>query len=100
MKIKLGVDDQLLDPDELEKCREQMRRYKEKRLTKDVAKEYQELGSGLDQSIRGDLTELRQLEKELMDEYGVSELEATNILKGMHCADYVRKYDDLSNGMW
>lgn len=33
-----------------------------------------------------------ELMLELMDEYGVIQLEATNILNGFHVVDYVNKY--------
>lgn len=36
--------------------------------------------------------ERRKLCYQMMEEYGVTELEATNIINGYHAADYVTKY--------
>ena len=33
----------------------------------------------------------------LMEEFGVTQLEATNILNGFHVADYVNKYYRIQN---
>ena len=38
-----------------------------------------------------------ELMLELMEEYGVTQLEATNILNGYHVADYVSKYYRIQN---
>ena len=38
-----------------------------------------------------------ELMSELMEEYGVTQVEAINILNGYHIADYVNKYQRIQN---
>ena len=40
---------------------------------------------------------MRELEKELQEKYGVTELEAINIINGYHHRDYVEKYYRIKN---
>lgn len=40
---------------------------------------------------------VRQMGMELRDKYGVTEIEAINILNGYHIAEYVEKYDRIKN---
>lgn len=101
MRFKLGEDDKKFkNPDELARCYELMQQYKEKRVTEQVAKEYAELGKGLKSNEGGDQREHRALEKELVREYGVTEVEAINILNGRNISDYIRKYEDIANGIF
>lgn len=67
-------------------------------LTNEVAKLYETKSSVWrfvgDNRGTAKLAELRQ---ELMENYGVTELEATNILNGRNVRDYVAKYDRIRN---
>lgn len=40
---------------------------------------------------------VRELGIDLQDKYGVTELEAINILNGIHVKDYIHKYDCMKN---
>ena len=46
-----------------------------------------------------DVGQRRQLRKELQERYGLLEIEAVNILGGVHGAFYVAKYDRIRNGI-
>ncbi len=60
----------------------------------DIAREYCKKAKGKS------LDEFFTLRNELEREYGVTELEATNILNGYHISDYVKKYEDYSNDIF
>ena len=67
-------------------------KYKGKWLTWDAVNEYRRRAQNLKKSS-GEITkDLRLLVLELMDEYGVTEIEAINIVNGYNTADYVQKY--------
>lgn len=70
--------------------------HKGKWLTLEVAQKY-EAKSWIWRVISGEqyIGKVREIEEELQDEYGVTELEAINILRGFHHADYVNKYDRI-----
>lgn len=70
------------------------KKYSERRITMDIAKDYCKKAEGKT------LQEIIVLRNELEREYGVTELEATNILNGYHISDYVKKYEDYSNGIF
>ena len=53
MRVRLGQDDKIIEEEALRKCYEKMKRYREKRLTMEIAREYRELGLGLNQSEEG-----------------------------------------------
>lgn len=72
----------------------QMLRYQKCRITVDIAADYRKKASGKS------LNEIIELRNELMEIYGVTELEATNILNGFHTADYAKKYEDISKGIF
>lgn len=65
-------------------------------LTAEVAKKY-ETKSWVWRAVYDNqyIGELRRLGQELMDRYGVTELEAVNILNGRNVMDYVAKYDRI-----
>lgn len=76
------------------KYRKLMLQYAECRITKVVADEYQRM------AMDKDFEERWQLRNELMQKYGVTELEAINILNGFHVNDYVNKYELISQGIF
>ena len=66
--------------------------HKGKWLTMDAVHEYQKKAKELE-GTDGQMTGERfRLCRQMMDEYGVTEIEAINILNGYHTADYVNKY--------
>lgn len=76
-------------------CQENYR-HKGDWLTKDVADFYSKKGSILlliegGQNVRT----VRQTVNELIEKYGVTEVEALNILKGCHVNEYISKYDRI-----
>ena len=71
------------------------RRTKGRWLTIEAVEEFQRLAKKL-QDINGQLIgERRKLCERLMKEYGVTELEATNIVNGNSVMDYLKKYDRI-----
>lgn len=83
---------------QIEKDKEYLRKafigHKGKWLTMEAVEEYQRLASKLTDSnmLAG---ERRKLCMQLMEEYGVTELEAINILNGNRASDYVTKYERI-----
>ena len=76
---------------------EQNKLHKGKWLTWETAKIYRKRACEL-QSSTGEMKgKMYELMLELMEEYGVTQLEATNILNGYHVADYVSKYYRIQN---
>lgn len=69
-------------------------RYSARRITMDIANSYYENAKGKTYA------EQIELRNELIEMYGVTELEATNILRGFHICDYVRKYELISQGIF
>lgn len=61
-------------------------------LTWEGVEKYRKLAQQLNSSERQLIGERRKLCYQMMEEFGVTELEATNILNGYHTADYVMKY--------
>ena len=64
-------------------------------LTSDVAHEYRSRAEKLGGSIN-DTGARRQLREELQSKYGLTTVEATNILSGYHISEYVEKYRKIS----
>lgn len=68
-------------------------------FTADVAARYRSAGAKL--SVSGDsqaIGERRRLIGELMRNYGILEIEATNVLNGRNIPEYVKKYERKSQG--
>ena len=90
-KYQLGVD-------EFKKKEDYYRRlqirYSACRITMDIANSYYETAK------EKTYTERVELRNQLIERYGVTELEATNILNGFHISDYVRKYELMSQGIF
>ena len=78
---------------------EQLRaKHKGEWLTMDVAKKYRQLAAPFLAFYDGqNIKTVRELEKELQEKYGVTELEAINIINGYHHRDYVEKYYRIKN---
>lgn len=83
--------------DAIDLVQEQHRLHKEKWLTWEVAEKYHRRACALKMPTNEIKGETRELMLELMREYGVTQLEAVNILQGYHIADYVNKYYRIQN---
>ena len=83
--------------DALDLVNEQHRLHRGKWLTFEGAEQYRKRAFALRNptyEIKGKMYELMS---ELMEEYGVTQVEAINILNGYHIADYVNKYQRIQN---
>lgn len=89
---QLGVD-KFPAKDE-EKYRMLKAKYAASRITSEIAREYQKKAVG--KSVREQFV----LREELIQKYGVTELEATNILCGNPVSDYITKYELMSQGIF
>lgn len=83
--------------DAIDLVNEQHRNHKGKWLTAEVVEAYQKRVRLLEGTSCGMTGKKYELMLELMEEYGVTQLEATNILNGFHVADYVNKYYRIQN---
>lgn len=83
--------------DSIDLVNEQHRNHKGKWLTAEVAEAYQKRVRLLEGTSCGMTGQKYELMLELMEEYGVTQLEAVNILDGFHVADYVNKYYRIQN---
>lgn len=80
---------------DIEWLRESFKNHKGGWLTEEAVKKYQELAkkiSGPDKVMAG---ERRNLCLQLIKEYGVTELEAINIINGYCVGDYIAKYERI-----
>lgn len=73
----------------LEKLREQ---HKGEWLTYEIAMDYYRRAESMPGNDRSDTGRRNVLRKELQEKYGVTEIEAVNILSGYHIADYAERY--------
>ena len=62
-------------------------------LTLEACAEYRKRAEKLPDQGGQDIGERRRLRMELQEEYGLLEVEAVNIINGLHSRDYVAKYD-------
>ena len=91
-KYQLGVDE---FPKKKEDYYKRLQiRYSACRITMDIANSYYE------NAKEKTYAEQIELRSQLIERYGVTELEATNILNGFHISDYVRKYELMSQGIF
>lgn len=91
-KYQLGVDE---FPEKREDYYRRLQiRYSACRITMDIANSYYE------NAKEKTYAEQIELRNQLIERYGVTELEATNILNGFHISDYVRKYELISQGIF
>lgn len=63
-----------------------------KRLTQEIAIRFSNEAKRIKGTSCGEI-QIRKLRNELVDTYGVTELEAINILNGYHILDYIQKYE-------
>ena len=66
-------------------------------LTEYDAKEYCERARKLVYSDFQDIGDRRELRIELQTRFGLTQVEAINILNGCHIDDYITKYDHIKN---
>ncbi len=66
-------------------------------LTEYDAKEYCEKARVLSSLDSQDIGARRELRIELQEQFGLTQVEAINILNGCHIDDYVTKYDHIKN---
>lgn len=83
--------------DAIDLVNEQHRLHQGKWLTLEVAEQYRKRACALRSPAHEIKGEMYELMSELMEEYGVTQLEAINILNGYHIADYVNKYYRIQN---
>lgn len=74
---------------------ESLRYHKEKWLTKEAATEYRKRLKNLVGSDKQMAGAMRKLCREFMDEYGIAEIEAINILNCFNISDNVAKYERI-----
>ncbi|MBQ9142925.1 MAG: hypothetical protein IJX63_14225 [Lachnospiraceae bacterium] len=80
-----------------EYLKREYRTHKGEWLTIEAVTEFQRLADKL-QDVSGQISgEKRKLCMRLVKEYGVTELEAVNIINGNHVMDYVAKYERIRN---
>lgn len=73
------------------------RRHKGEWLTSEVAHAYRKKAEALGTANLELTGERRRLYEELKDKYGVTDVEAVNILNGYRISDYVDKYYRIKN---
>ena len=90
-RIDLTIQESYLQ--EMKRLKALKKEHKGDWLTLDVAKKY-EAKSWIYRVFHSyqNIGKVREIEKELQELYGVSELEAINILNGHHVKEYVEKY--------
>lgn len=76
----------------LERRRHERTKHRGQWLTEDVVSAYQEKVKHCPDTNGQDIGTRRQLRKELQEQYGLLEIEAINILNGIHAAFYIEKY--------
>lgn len=81
----------------MEKLLQQKNNHDGEWLTIESANEYYKRACEIRNFSREDTKEFRELRTEFQERYGLTELEALNILNGYHAADYVNKYYRIKN---
>ena len=79
----------------MEWLQNELKHHKGKWLTYEVVASYRKRALNLNYGNKNLVGERRKLCHELMEEYGVTELEAFNILNGYGGQDYVSKYERI-----
>lgn len=80
---------------DLEYLKKASRNHVGKWLTEEVVVEYQALAAKISDSNNQMIGEKRKLCIQLMNEYGLTEMEALNILNGHRAYDYIAKYERI-----
>jgi hypothetical protein len=83
--------------DAIDHVNRQHRLHRGKWLTKEAIKEYRNKAKKIPNENPADHKERRKLEEEFRIEYGLTFLEAENILNGYNIADYLLKYNRIKN---
>lgn len=66
-------------------------------LTWEAVRKYCDRAKQLNNTGQQSSGERRELCQQIMQEYGITELEAVNIINGYGAADYIRKYERIKN---
>lgn len=66
-------------------------------ITREVCEEYRRLGEELNRVDCQDVDRHKELCRELQRDYGVTQIEAINIVNGFHIAEYISKYERIKN---
>lgn len=82
---------------EMERLINEQRKHKGQWLTKEAVDYYYEQAQTCSGNDSQDIGQRRQLRKELQERFGLLEIEAVNILRGVHGAFYVEKYNRIRN---
>lgn len=82
---------------EMERLLNEQRKHKGQWLTKEAVNYYYEQAQKCTCGTLGDVGQRHQLRKELQERFGLLEIEAVNILNGVHGAFYVEKYNRIRN---
>ncbi|MBR2038370.1 MAG: hypothetical protein IKA09_11695 [Lachnospiraceae bacterium] len=82
---------------EMERLINEQRKHKGQWLTKEAVDYYYEQAQKCSGNDSQDIEQRRQLRKELQERFGLLEIEAVNILSGVHGAFYVEKYNRIRN---
>ncbi|MBQ8279061.1 MAG: hypothetical protein IJZ23_04395 [Roseburia sp.] len=72
-----------------------LKNHKGKWLTEEAVREYQKRAKAIFGAERECVRERRTLCVQLMQDYGITELEAINILNGYRANDYIAKYERI-----
>ena len=82
---------------EMERLLNEQRKHNGRWITKETVDYYYEQAQKCTCDTSEDIGRRRQLRKELQEQYGLLEIEAVNILNGVHGAFYVEKYNRIRN---
>lgn len=82
---------------EMERLINEQRKHKGQWLTKEAVDHYYERAQKCSGDNAQDIGARRQLRKELQERFGLLEIEAVNILNGVHGAFYIEKYNRIRN---
>lgn len=66
-------------------------------LTREVCEDYRKRAEAINKNDCQDIDKHRELSKELQTKYGITQIEAINILNGNNITDYVNKYTRIMN---
>lgn len=82
---------------EQEQVNKEFENHKGEFITREICEEYRRLGEKLNAVDCQDIDRHKDLSRELQANYGVTQIEAINILNGYHIAEYVSKYNRIKN---
>lgn len=82
---------------EMKHLMQQKANHKGEWLTMEAANDYYKRACEIRNFTGEDTNEFRKLRIEFQERYGLTELEAINILKGHYAADYVNRYYRIKN---